>query len=184
MTNFSYCNYVVGSCNTTCNYGVIFSIKFQLRCRLFWHNLQLCCYLLFQNDSLKTTCNYVVSSCDAKSGSGGIKPQCQLAAEDEWSIETHLLTKQCYFSDSTKSLRWKWAVTVVKRETPKFWYPFLGCFSWKNTRFATVPYPFFEKRAFTSTVSGPAGYLCRYVIIEGSLEVKLLTLWTDEKQRW
>jgi len=23
-----------------------------------------------------------------------------------------------------------------------------------------------------------------YIIIEGSLEVKLLTIWTDEKQRW
>ena len=48
ITNFSNCNYVVGSCNTTCNYVVIFSIKFHLRCRRFWHNLQLRCYVLDQ----------------------------------------------------------------------------------------------------------------------------------------
>ena len=65
------------------------------------------------------------------------KPQCQLAAEDDWSINTHFLTKKCYFSASTKTLRWKWAVTVVKRENPKFWYPFFGRFSEMNSRFAT-----------------------------------------------
>jgi hypothetical protein len=27
-------------------------------------------------------------------------------------------------------------------------------------------------------------YLFFYLIIEGSLEVKLPTIWTDEKQRW
>ena len=183
----------VGWGKATCNYVVIFSVKFQLRCRLLWHNLQLRCYLLFQLsdyliDSCNTTCNYVVGSgdttcnygrcfllgrvpttwltfvsCCLQKGNGhftwvceppwGIhaksisqqgqaclsycyywcsmvcikelhsqkfvlpkpwftvvrkimamevhKPQCQLAAEDGWSIETHLLTFPS-FPDSTK----------------------------------------------------------------------------------
>ena len=31
---------------------------------------------------------------------------------------------------------------------------------------------------------GPKNILDHYMIIEGSLEVKLPTTWTDEKQRW
>ena len=53
ITKFSNCNYVVGSCNTTCNYVVIFSIKVQLRCRLFKDNLQLRCRLLWRNLQLR-----------------------------------------------------------------------------------------------------------------------------------
>ena len=76
------------------------------------------------------------------------KPQCHFAAEDDWSIEAHLLTKKCCFSDSTKTIRWKWAFTVVKRE---------------NAQILVSPQchtHFLKTRAFTNMVSGPAGNLC------------------------
>ena len=218
ITNFSNCNYVVGSCNTTCNYAVIFSIKFQLRCRRFWHNLQLVvifsfkiqllrrlfkdnlqlrCRLLWRNLQLRcfppdqvpsTLLTFVTQlattllssflsywyywcsmACIKELHSQQFvlpkprftvarkilamevhKPQCHFAAADDWSIKTHLLTKQCCFSDSTKTIRWKWAFTVVKRENAQisvsiFW----DVFHERNVCFAT--YSFFEKHVLLRT---------------------------------
>ena len=195
ITKFSNCNYVVGSCNTTCNYVVIFSIKVQLRCRLFKDNLQLRCRLLWRNLQLRcfppdqvpsTLLTFVTQlattllssflsywyywcsmACIKELHSQQFvlpkprftvarkilamevhKPQCHFAAEDDWSIKTHLLSKKCCFSDSTKTIRWKWAFTVVKRE---------------NAQILVSPQchtHFLKTRAFTNMVSGPAGNLC------------------------
>ena len=228
----------VGWGKATCNYVVIFSVKFQLRCRLLWHNVRLRCYLLFQLsdyliDSCNTTCNYVVGSgdttcnygrcfllgrvpttwltfvsCCLQKGNGhftwvceppcGIhaksisqpgqaclsycyywcsmvcikelhsqkfvlpkpwftvvrkimamevhKPQCQLAAEDGWSIEMHLLTFPS-FPDSTKKKTMKMSCYCGKtRKHPKFGIHFLDGFHERNSRFATVPTCFYERR--------------------------------------
>ena len=167
------CNYVVGSCDGTCNYVTLFSSRSSSN------------YVV---DFSNTTCNYVVifflsywyywcsMACIKELHSQQFvlpkprftvarkilamevhKPQCHFAAEDDWSIKTHLLSKKCCFSDSAKTIRWKWAFTVVKR--PNFSIHFLGCFSWKKCVFRHRLI-FWETRAFTNMVSGPAGNLC------------------------
>ena len=78
------------------------------------------------------------------------KPQCHFAAEDDWSIKTHLLSKKCCFSDSTKTIRWKWAFTVVKRENAQILVSiFWDVFHERNVCFATDS--FFEKHVLLRT---------------------------------
>jgi hypothetical protein len=42
--------------------------------------------------------------------------------------------EKCYFSESTKTLRWKWAVTVVKRENTQISESIFGMFLMKEIR--------------------------------------------------
>ena len=229
----------VGWGKATCNYVVIFSVKFQLRCRLLWHNLQLRCYLLFNYPTtsstlvtqLATTLSALVTQLATtdvvffsvefqlhgwlllvvvfRRGNGhftwvceppcGIhaksisqpgqaclsycyywcsmvcikelhsqkfvlpkpwftvvrkimamevhKPQCQLAAEDGWSIEMHLLTFPSFPDSTQKKKTMKMSCYCGKtRKHPKFGIHFLDGFHERNSRFATVPTCFYERR--------------------------------------
>ena len=155
-------NYVVGFCSTTCNYVVFFSIKFKLYTLLtfvtqlattlwssflsYWYYWPCCIKELHSQQFVLPKPRFTVAR---KILAMEVhKPQCHFAAADDWSIKTHLLTKQCCFSDSTKTIRWKWAFTVVKRE---------------NAQILVSPQchtHFLKTRAFTNMVSGPAGNLC------------------------
>ena len=76
--------------------------------------------------------------------------------------------KKMLFSDPAKTIRWKWAVTVAKRENTQIVVSiFLAVFHERNSRFATMPYSFKEKNhnvLLRATVSGPAGYLCMSIM--------------------
>ena len=99
-------NYVVDFCSTTCNYVVFFSIKFQLYTLLtfvtqlattvlfFWSYWYYWCSMVYIKELLsqqfvlpkpRFTVARKILAMEVH------KPQCQLAAEDDWSIETHLL---------------------------------------------------------------------------------------------
>ena len=55
--------------------------------------------------------------------------------------------EKCYFSESTKTLRWKWAVTVVKRENIQISESIFGMFLMKEIRVSPQchNYSFFKK---------------------------------------
>ena len=120
LSSVSTSNYGRGSWNTTCNYVLIFSINFQLRCyRLLLDNLQLYARS-WQWRYINRSANLQQKTIEA--------------------LKRIFWPKKCYFSDFTKTLRWKWAGTMVKRENPpNLGIHFLEGCQKQNSRFATVP---------------------------------------------
>ena len=88
------------------------------------------------------------------------KPQCQLTEEYHRSFETYLLTEKVLFFGVHKNPPMKMSCYCGQtRKHPNFGIHYLDVFDERNSHFTTVPYSCLreKKRAFTSTVSGPAG---------------------------
>ena len=75
------------------------------------------------------------------------KPQCHnLQKNTIEALKRIFWRKKCYFSESTKTLRWKWAVTVVKRENTQILKSIIWMCSMKEIRVSPVPYSCLQKK--------------------------------------